>query len=219
MSQYYFITGTDTEVGKTYVTTLLARTVGELGYRVACYKPVASGGVYQDGQLRNEDGVALWQAANSSQSYKEVNPFCFEQAIAPHIAAKEKGQKVTLEMVKKHACFPNSDCVFIEGAGGFLVPLNESESFSEIPLTINSKIILVVGMRLGCINHALLTLESIRSRGLEIAGWIANQVDKNMEAFEDNLVTLKNMIPEAYLGMVNYQGTRIKGLPEKFLMS
>ncbi len=208
--QHYFITGTDTEVGKTYSTSLLARTLVQQGQKVACFKPVAAGAEVIDGELQNDDAIQLQTASNMPLTYRQVNPFCFEPPIAPHIAAQQLGQTITTDIIKQHYRFDGADVVLTEGAGGWLVPLNAMESFADIPAALDAKVILVVGMKLGCINHALLTVASIDSMGLELAGWIANQVDPKMSAFEANLTTLKAQIKAPLIGRIAFNGAEIE---------
>lgn len=207
--QHYFITGTDTEVGKTYSTSLLARALARQGQQVACFKPVAAGAEMIDGELRNDDATQLQAASNLPLTYRQVNPFCFEPPIAPHIAAQQAGQTISTETIKQHYRFDGADVVLTEGAGGWLVPLNAFESFADIPAALGAKVILVVGMKLGCINHALLTVASIDSMGLELAGWIANRVDPEMSAFDANRETLRANIAAPLIGTIEYNGADI----------
>ncbi len=186
-----FITGTDTEIGKTYSTCLIAKYLASKDKQVVCFKPVAAGAEKSDGVWKNDDALALQAASNVPLNYSQVNPFCFPEAIAPHIAAEMNQRTVTLnDIFTSFNCLPNADYCLTEGAGGFLVPLNREQSFAEIPKVLEAQVILVVGMRLGCINHALLTAEAIHQRGLKLVGWIANQIDPNMNNYQDNIDTL-----------------------------
>ncbi|NVJ59570.1 MAG: dethiobiotin synthase [Gammaproteobacteria bacterium] len=200
MSDVYFVTGTDTDVGKTYVCNVLMQTLQQRGQSVVGLKPVAAGAVLNKNQWQNDDALKLMDASSISLDYEQINPFCFPQAIAPHIAAELNHTQVTLEQVRQHLIkvvndYSKVDTFFVEGAGGWLVPLNKEESFSDIPKAVNSKVILVVGMKLGCINHALLTAQSIINQGAELVGWIANQVQPNMDVYQQNLATLELQMP------------------------
>lgn len=215
----FFITGTDTDAGKTYVTRLLARALNEQSMKVSCLKPVAAGafdGVDESGkpQWHNDDALILKEAASAQLTYSQVNPFCFKEAIAPHIAAKLNHQTVTLEQIRQHmdSLKLTDDVCLVEGAGGFLVPLNDNESFADIPKAIGADVILVVGMKLGCINHALLTVQAIQAKGLKLTGWIANQVDPSMDVYQDNLETLTRMIDAPLLAVVANKAESLSGL-------
>ncbi|MCO7225698.1 dethiobiotin synthase [Pleionea sp. CnH1-48] len=202
----YFVTGTDTEVGKTYVTCLLSRSLAACQQSVANFKPVAAGAEFINQQLCNEDALLLQVSASKALAYEQVNPFCFEPAIAPHIAAANAGVEVTVESIEQSLSLDSfdEDIALVEGAGGWLVPLNDNQSFADIPAALDCDIILVVGMRLGCINHALLTVESIRARGMKLAGWVANEIDPDMSAYADNLVTLTQLISAPLIAEVRY---------------
>lgn len=201
----YFVTGTDTEIGKTYATCLLARALAQQGKQAVCFKPVAAGAELIDDIWKNDDALALQQASNVPLSYAQVNPFCFKEAIAPHIAAEINQQTVTLnDIVTSFNKLPQGDYCLVEGAGGFLVPLNNEQSFADIPKALNAQVILVVGMRLGCINHALLTAEAVRQRGLKLAGWIANQIDPDMNNYSENLETLSNQLAAPMLAEIKH---------------
>jgi len=204
MNKGYFITGTDTGVGKTFVTCALIRALQGKGKQVAAMKPVAAGTVAKHGM--NEDVHAFMELTHAQHALRDVNPYCFAEPIAPHIAAVHEGAKVDLAEIR--AAFGRlqaaSDFVLVEGAGGFLVPLNASRSLSDLPGELGLDVILVVGMRLGCLNHALLTVEAVKARGLKLAGWIANTPGEKMNAFEENLATLKFMIPSPCLGNISY---------------
>ena len=201
----YFITGTDTGVGKTFVTVALMNQLQARGVKVAPMKPVAAGTIDIDGAQLNED-VAMMQA-NTKQRFalRDVNPYCMNESIAPHIAAAN--ENVTLDPQVIYAAFSRlakqSDCVLVEGAGGFLVPLNASTSMADLPTLLKLDVILVVGMRLGCLNHALLTAEAIRARGYNLAGWIANTLTvEPMGRLEENIASLKLLMKAPLLGTV-----------------
>jgi dethiobiotin synthetase len=213
MQQSYFVVGTDTNVGKTYVASALLRHFVSSGKRAVGMKPVASGcelseqGIWQ-GQLVNDDVVALYEAGNVPAALELINPYRFEPAIAPHIAAEKAGVEIDVDLIVRsyHALTEMAEVVVVEGAGGFFVPLNDSQTLADLAVKLNLPIILVVGMRLGCINHALLTVEAIKSRGLMLVGWIANQVEPDMPMFAENLDSLQQRIEAPCLNVVPWQG-------------
>ena len=212
MQQSYFVIGTDTGVGKTYIASALVRHFAEKGNDAVGMKPVASGcelseyGIWQ-GQLVNDDVVALYEAGNVPAPLELINPYHFEPAIAPHIAARKAGVQIDLNLIARsyQELAKMADVVVVEGAGGFFVPLNDKEMLADLAVKLNLPIILVVGMRLGCINHALLTVEAIKARGLTLAGWVANRIDPDMSMFEENLASLQHRIDAACLSVVGWQ--------------
>jgi dethiobiotin synthetase len=186
----YFITGTDTEVGKTLVSCALLLHLRKQHQRVVGMKPVAAG-TTPEGD--NEDALAL-RAAGSIQVPRELaNPYCLPLPMSPHLAARAAGQRievgVLVERYRQLAAL--ADAVVVEGAGGFHVPLNESQTGADLAQALQLPVVLVVGLRLGCLNHALLTQEAILSRGLHFAGWVANRIDPQMQAQEDNIAYLR----------------------------
>lgn len=191
----WFITGTDTEIGKTYAACLLIRHLVSQGHSVAAMKPVASGSEDTPDGLRNEDALNLMAAANVPLEYATVNPFCYRPAIAPHIAAQESNRPVDLDEICRKANAIRADHLVIEGVGGWQVPLNDRELLPALVRKLGAEVILVVGMRLGCINHALLTARQVERDGCRLVGWIANSVDENMPAYRNNLKTLENHLP------------------------
>lgn len=208
MKQSYFIIGTDTNVGKTYVASALVRHFAKAGYQTIGMKPIASGCMQTpDGDLLNDDVLALSTASNVVAPLDLTNPYRFSPAIAPHIAAEQAEEIIDCEKIKQayHELTQLAEVVVVEGAGGFLVPLNRQETLADLAVTLNIPIILVVGMRLGCINHALLTVEAIKSRGLTLAGWVANQVDAEMPVFEENLASLQQRIAAPCISVVLWQ--------------
>ncbi len=198
MPKGVFITGTDTGVGKTVVAAALTRAWVRERRRVAVMKPVASGAVPTAEGLRNADALALIAAANVPAPYDWVNPYCFLPAIAPHIAAQECGVEVDLGAIRARlrALAAQADCIVAEGAGGWLAPVTPRATMADLALTLQLPVILVVGLRLGCLNHALLTLESIRAHGARFAGWVANGIDPAMERPSENLTTLARGLGE-----------------------
>jgi dethiobiotin synthetase len=188
-----FITGTDTGVGKTVVATALVRALAGVGLRVAGMKPVATGAERTPDGLRNADALALQGAANVAAPYEIVNPYCFEPAIAPHIAAKEAGTAIDVHLVRRRfeELSRDTDFVVVEGAGGWLAPISATQTFADLALALEIPVLLVVGLRLGCLNHALLTAESFAARRARLAGWIANRLDAGFERVAENLATLQ----------------------------
>lgn len=178
----FFVTGTDTGVGKTRFAVALLKALSRAGARTAGMKPVASGCELRGGHLVNDDALALQAASSIDVTYDEVNPYAFGPAIAPHAAAKQAG--VAIELSRVRSCFSilaaRADCVIVEGAGGWLVPLGPEETMANVAADLGLPIVLVVGMRLGCINHALLTARAIESSGQRLAGWVANDSEPTM---------------------------------------
>lgn len=200
----YFITGTDTAVGKTLVSCALLHTFAAQGQRVIGMKPVAAG---CDDNSINEDVRQLLTASNISATPEQVNPFCFAHFLAPHIAAHNAGVYIEfapiLDAYQKLAA--QADVVIVEGVGGFRVPLNESQDSADLAQQLGLPVILVVGMRLGCLNHALLTSRAIADCGLECAGWVANVLDGEMIALTENIEALQQRIAAPLLGVVPHQ--------------
>jgi len=204
MARGLFVTGTDTGVGKTLVAAGLMHALRRQGFIIAGMKPVASGSVVTPEGLRNDDALALIAAASRPWPYVTVNPYAFEPAIAPHIAAAEAGVSVDLAVLQRAygELAAASDVVVVEGAGGFLVPLGPGLSFVDIPLRLGLEVVLVVGLRLGCLNHAFLTAEAIAARGLTLAGWVGNQVDPQFARLEENLAALQQALPAPCWGVI-----------------
>lgn len=202
----YFIAGTDTSVGKTAIAAALIQKLAGDGSRVAGMKPVASGCRNTALGLRNEDAEILMAVSSVSLDYELVNPYAFAPAIAPHLAAYEAGQKIELEHVLD--CFEriagSSDLVVVEGVGGWRVPLGRVITTEHMAKALNLPVILVVGMRLGCLNHALLTVDAIANAGMVLAGWVANRVDLHMERVDENIETLRQRIDAPLLGRIPY---------------
>jgi len=202
----WFITGTDTEVGKTFVCCALLHALRNQGIKAVGMKPVAAG---TDAAGRNED-VERLLAASAVQAPRElVNPYLFEPAIAPHIAAAQAG--VAIDIGRIVAAFAalseQADAVLVEGVGGFCVPLGAHVDTADLAARLDLPIILVVGMRLGCINHALLTQQAIGARRLQLCGWIANRIDAEMPCFEENLAALTQRIAAPLLGVIPARST------------
>lgn len=196
MKQAFFITGTDTGIGKTYIACKLIQQYVAQGYKVVGMKPVAAGCDLVNGEWVNDDVLKLEAASNVKAPRALTNPYSFKQAIAPHLAAELAGTEMTIA-VMQHAFEELSklaDIVIIEGAGGFLVPINYQKTLADFVKAINIPIVLVVGIKLGCINHTMLTIEAIKARNCELHGWIANPIDPQMQHYNENVLTIVKMI-------------------------
>jgi dethiobiotin synthetase len=201
----FFITGTDTEVGKTLLSGALILKLREAGIPAIGFKPVVAG-TYVDasGQKLNEDLETLRIASGLNLHERSLCPFVLDEAAAPHLVAQKSDVRIdaTLILDEFNALTAEFDAVVVEGAGGFLVPLNDQEDLGDVAQAMDLPVILVVGMRLGCINHALLTCEAIASRQLTIAGWVANTLSEEMPLLEENIQTLKDRIFAPFLGVI-----------------
>ncbi|MCQ4243086.1 dethiobiotin synthase [Stutzerimonas stutzeri] len=205
MAAAFFVTGTDTEVGKTTIAAGLLHAARRAGLSTAAAKPVASGCEMTAGGLRNSDALALLAECTLPMRYEQVNPFAFEPAIAPHLAAREAGVELSAERLAepvRRMLALQADFSLVEGAGGWRVPLAGRENLSDLALLLGLPVILVVGVRLGCINHALLSAEAIERDGLRLAGWVANIVDPATSRLDENLATLGERLAAPCLGRV-----------------
>jgi len=200
----YFITGTDTGVGKTLVSCALLHGFAAQGKSVAGMKPVAAG--CADGG-QHEDVRQLRAASNVLASGGQINPYCFAQAVAPLLAAQFVGISINFARIAESFSELNAqaDVVIVEGVGGFRVPLNEEQDSADLAQQLGLPVILVVGMRLGCLNHALLTAEAIAARGLTLAGWVANVLDAGMAMLDENIAALRQRLNAPLLGVVPHQ--------------
>lgn len=203
----FFITGTDTEIGKTFVTCTLLHAARNRGLTAIGMKPIAAGAETVNGEFINEDAARLRAAGSFDPGLTLLNPYCLTSPIAPHIAAAEEG--VRIDAGRIHDAFAalktQADVVFVEGVGGFRVPLDDDYDTADLARDMGLPVILVVGMKLGCINHALLTAEAIAARGLNLAGWVANRIDPAMLRFEQNLDALRQRLSAPLLGIVPFQ--------------
>lgn len=192
LPRHFFVTGTDTGVGKTTVSVRLMQAFAAQGLKVIGMKPVASGCEWMDGRWQNEDVRQLIAASNVVAPPELINPYCFEPPIAPHIAAAEAGVEIQLEVIEAayRRLATMADVVVVEGAGGLLVPLNSTQTIADLIQALALPALLVVGMRLGCINHALLTAQVLAQRKIEGCGWVANSIDPQMARPAENLQTL-----------------------------
>jgi dethiobiotin synthetase len=199
----YFVTGTDTGVGKTLISCAMLHAFAARGKLVVGMKPVAAG---CNAERRNEDALQLMASGNATTVYEHINPYCFLQPIAPHIAARLDGVEIQfahiVESYKKLDAL--ADVVIVEGAGGLLVPLNEQRDNADLVRELGLPVIMVTGVRLGCLNHALLTVEAIAARGLTLSAWVANIVDADMPFAEENILSLQQRIAAPMLGVVPY---------------
>lgn len=203
MNPAYFLTGTDTDIGKTFVTCALLHRARQAGLRAVGLKPVAAG---TDCAGNNDDVVQIRAASSLQLPADIVNPYCFAPAIAPHIAAAEAGIDIDFKRIDQTVrnARQQADLVIVEGAGGFCVPFGVDRNGADLAAQLKLPVILVVGMRLGCLNHALLTAEAIAARGLLIAGWVANCMAKEMDRFAENLATLDEQLLAPRLGVLPY---------------
>jgi len=201
-----FVTGTDTEIGKTLVSCAILHTLVAGGLRACGMKPVAAGATLRDGELHNEDADQLIACSNVHLPGNITTPYMLRDACAPHIAAARDG--VAIEAVPIIAAYAEvlaaSDAVVVEGVGGFRVPFSDDFDSAQMAEQFNLPVILVVGLRLGCLNHALLTIEAIVRRDLVLAGWVVNEIDPDMAFADDNVAALAARIPAPMLGRIPY---------------
>ena len=204
-----FITGTDTDCGKTEISVALMVALRQLGLAVLGMKPLASGSARTSLGLRSQDALRILAQGSRDVPYELVNPYPFEPPIAPHIAAGEEGMEIELQVIEDCAeqLAAKSDFLLVEGVGGWRVPLGPALSVSDLPQALGLPVVLVVGLRLGCINHSLLTVESIRASGTRFAGWVANQIDPDMLVHDENLATLAALIDAPCLGIVPWMAS------------
>jgi dethiobiotin synthetase len=205
-----FVTGTDTGVGKTTISVGLLKAFNQVkpAWATVGLKPIASGADRIEGFLYNEDGLSLQAASSKKLPYLVVNPFVFEAPVAPHIAARQAGSELRLNTLLNvlNDIFQNfpADVYIVEGAGGWHVPLNDHELYSSVVQALQLPVILVIGMKLGCLNHSLLTENAILSSGVPLIGWIANMIDPHMPVYAENLGTLRTFLKSPCLGVVPY---------------
>ena len=206
MSRGWFITGTDTGVGKTLVSAAFIHLLREKGARVVGMKPVASGCRNTENGLRNDDAEMLVAAANVDADYGDINPYAFEPAISPHLAAHDVGTKIELENVFNHfeILKQQSDAIVVEGVGGWMAPLGHVITNEHLAKTLGLPVMVVVGLRLGCINHALLTVRAIEAAGIVLGGWVANTIDPDIERIEETDINLCKRWAAPMLGQVPY---------------
>lgn len=202
----FFIAGTDTDVGKTQIAAGLLLAAKNSGFTTAALKPVAAGCEATPEGLRNSDALLLQSVITEALVYEQINPYAFAAPIAPHIAALQEKRSLSVDRLTGfcRGVLPQAQFTLIEGAGGWRVPINARETLADLAKQLQLPVILVVGMRLGCINHALLTAEAIQCDGLPLAGWVANCIDPNMAVLDENIQSLMARIPAPLLGVVPY---------------
>jgi len=207
MRRGVFVTGTDTGVGKTLAACALIHALGESGLDVAAMKPVAAGAIVHDGGWANEDTIALLRAAGRDGSrVPDANPVLLREPMAPHIAAARERREITLDpiLAAYERLRATAQFIVVEGVGGFRVPLSATLDTADMARAFALPVVLVVGMRLGCLNHALLTADAVRASGLTLAGWIANAIDPEMEVRDENIAALKERLGAPLLGEIPY---------------
>ena len=211
-SRGVFVAGTDTGIGKTFVGCALLHALRAAGLRSIGMKPVASGCTRSSQGLRNEDALALIAASDPQPDYATCNPFAFEPAIAPHLAAADVNVGIQLAPIESAYArlAARADCAVVEGVGGWMVPLSDSLDASAIPRALQLPVILVVGLKLGCINHARLSARAIQDDGCELLGWIGNEIDPAMERPEDNIATLRRILPAPCLGLLPHAASPLE---------
>jgi dethiobiotin synthetase len=207
--RFFFVTGTDTEIGKTLVASTLVYAMTQRGWKSVGMKPVAAGAELQNGVWCNEDVQALKAVSNLKEVNELdqfINPYLFKLPAAPHIAAEQEQRAIEVDhIVQSYRQLSNlADAGVVEGVGGFRVPLNDEEDSADMAQLLNLPVVLVVGMRLGCISAALLTAEAIKARGLTLAGWVANSAQHEMNFLQENLVALRQRLGAPYLGCIPY---------------
>lgn len=206
MKSRFFVTGTDTDVGKTIISLGLMHSLQDQGIATLGMKPVASGCKITDDGLRNDDALALQGQSSLPLTYEQVNHYAFEPAIAPYAAAAREGVEISIATLAKefHKLSMLTPGTVVEGAGGWLVPLTRTTGIADLADAMALPVVLVVGIRLGCINHALLTANAIRGCGLELAGWVANHASPDLEDSGETIQSIKEHINCALLGSVPY---------------
>jgi len=215
MKKGFFITGTDTGVGKTHFSVSLVQALRNQGKTVAVMKPVASGGTYESGELRNDDAQQLLDACGLDIPYELVNPYVFEAPVAPHLAARENNIEISLPYIidAYQQLVAKADVVVVEGVGGWQVPLasgiekSQQYSMADLAKQLKLPVIMVVGMRLGCLNHALLTVQAIRDLKLRFYGWVANTLEDEMPRYDENIASLKTLINEPLIAEIPFNAT------------
>lgn len=199
-----FVTGTDTGVGKTWVSAGLMAALRQRGLRIAGMKPVASGCKRTSMGLRNEDALLLREQASREFAYELVNPIAFEPPIAPHIAARKAGIEIRIDRIVDTftQLSGHEDYCVVEGVGGWLVPLNDRQSVADLAISLGLPVVLVVGIRLGCLNHALLTAQAIKAQGAALTGWVANFIDPCSNGADETVAALQERLPAPCLGVI-----------------
>lgn len=205
MKKGYFITGTDTNVGKTWATIALMRYFKSREESVVGMKPVASGCSIQDGQLKNEDALLIQENASFLVDYDLINPYAYEQPVSPHIAGVENPAEVDRVKAKFELLKTLADVIIVEGAGGWYAPLNEREAISDLARALGLPVIMIVALKLGCINHARLTYQAIAQSGLNCSGWIGVCTDRDYLNRDETISTIKAAVDAPLLGVLPYR--------------
>ncbi len=211
MQPAYFITGTDTGVGKTLISCALLQAFALAGKSVVGMKPVAAGCAASAQGLQCDDVTALRSASTINAPLEWVNPYALATAAAPHLAAQQVNIhiEITPQLAAFHQLQALADVVIVEGVGGWMVPFNETQTSADLAQQLKLPVIMVVGMRLGCLNHALLTAQAIQAAGLPLQGWVANQIDPDMHLFDENIQTLNRRIAAPLLGIIPHSPTPV----------
>ena len=206
-SKAWFVTGTDTGVGKTLISSALVHAFAAQGMRSVGMKPVAAGCEWRDGELHNDDVAMLRAASNLPLARERINPYAFIPPVAPHIASQQANTPIALDILLQsfHGLQAEAERVIVEGVGGFCVPLGDTLDTADLAVALGLPVILVVGLRLGCLNHALLTQEAILSRGLRLQGWVGNHIDPDMAMPQENIAALQQRLQAPCLGIVPWQ--------------
>lgn len=215
MTERFYVTGTDTEVGKTVASTALLQAARLLGRRSVGYKPVASGSEMTDEGLRNSDALALQRNSALPLRYEEVNPYTFAEPTSPHIVSADEQRPIEADVLSAglRALEAQADWVLVEGAGGWFTPLSPTLTLADWVRDEQLPVILVVGVKLGCINHAVLTALAVKQAGLRLAGWIANDVVPPGRRHAEYLSTLQRMLPAPLLGEIPWLGESVDDRP------
>lgn len=212
MSQTFFITGTDTGVGKTWVSVALMRYFIAQGKTVVGMKPVAAGCELVDGQLKNEDALLLQQHASIPLAYEEINPYAYEMPVSPHLAGVDDPVQLDCLLHAYERLKAKADVVIVEGAGGWFAPLNDNDDIADLAKQLQIPVIMVVAIKLGCINHARLTFQAIQAAGCQCAGWLAVCIDPAMSKQAENIEAIKTRLSVPLLGVLPYQeNQRLEG--------
>ena len=218
-----FVTGTDTDSGKTVTAVAVLHALRQRGLSCLASKPIAAGAAMTEQGLRNSDALHLQRAAGGQQAYEQVNPYCFAAPIAPHIAAQQQGQTLDGQAIAAslHKLLAQAaDYRVIEGAGGWLLPLNAHETLADVITELRIPVLLVVGLKLGCLNHALLTVADIERRGVPLVGWVGNQLQPQAMPYQaENVTLLKQRISAPCLGILPYQADWQQGLADQLVIS
>lgn len=204
MIKRWFVTGTDTDVGKTVASCALLQAAAKAGYRTAGYKPVASGSELTLQGIRNRDALALQRNSSVKLSYEQVNPMAFIEPTSPHIVSADEQRPIQFSCLSSglHQLYPLADWIQVEGAGGWFTPLSQTTIFADWVAEENLPVILTVGIKLGCINHAMLTAQAVKNAGLLLAGWIANDLQPAGKRHWEYIATLRRVLPAPMLGEI-----------------